>query len=75
MKYLVMWCSPLNDAWEADADREPIGMTDTLSDYGKYLYNENRGEAGYEIYKLNMANLFVKMTDEEVQKQIRKESK
>lgn len=75
MKYLIMWCSPLDDAWECDADREPIGMVETLSDYGEYLYNENKGESGYEVYKLNMANLFVKMSNEEILEQIRKEQK
>ena len=73
MKYLLVWCNVI--ARECEAVREPISMIDSLSDYGEYLYSESRGESGYEIYKLNMANLFVKMTDEEVLEQIRKEQR
>lgn len=44
MKYLIVKCEPLNDAWECDANRTPICITDNLSKY--------QGKWGYEIYKI-----------------------
>ena len=48
MKYLVMKCDELMDAYECDADRTPICLTDDYSNYGQ----------GYEIYELNEDNTF-----------------
>lgn len=42
-KYLIVECNPLCDAYETDAARTPICMT---NDYSKYGYN-------YEVYEVS----------------------
>lgn len=46
--YLIIECSELGDQWECDANREPVCLTDNISQYG----------LGYEVYQVNPDNTF-----------------
>jgi len=48
MKYLIVKCDELSDAWECDANRQPICLTDDCSTYGY----------GYEVYEILSDNTF-----------------
>lgn len=47
MKYLVMKCEPLEDAFECDAYRSPITMT---NDWKKW-YEKNHPKYSFEVYE------------------------
>lgn len=49
-KYLIIECEELDDPYECDADRKPLGMTDDIS-----IWQQIRG---YEIYVLNADGRF-----------------
>lgn len=42
-KYLIIECDELSDAYECDADRTPICLTDDFEKFNHY---------GYEIYEV-----------------------
>ena len=56
-KYLIVECEELNDPYECDADRKPLGMTDDIS-----IWQQIRG---YEIYVLNTDGRFKQVKDYE----------
>ena len=55
MKYLIVRCEELGDAWECDANRTPVCMTDDPSPYGR----------GYEVYELQEDGFFEKVKEYE----------
>lgn len=54
MKYLVVKCVELMDAYECDADRTPICITDNYTKYNR---------RGYEIYSINKNGTLKKIRD------------
>lgn len=47
MKYLIMKCEPLDDAYECDADRSPITMTNDWKEW----YEKTHPKYPFEVYE------------------------
>lgn len=50
--YLLMKCVELDDQYECDADRTPVGLFETIEEI-----NELKKDYLYEIYEINGTNV------------------